>query len=129
MIVLDASAVVDLLLRNDPGPIERIAFAAEASWHAPQLLDIEVASALRRYSRQGEVAAERADLAIADLAELPIHRYEHEAMLPRIWELRHTHTAYDAVYVALAETLEARLVTRDARLASSHGHAAHIVKV
>ncbi len=129
MIVLDASVVVDLLLRQDPEPIEQIAFADPSTWQAPHLLDVEVASALRRFASRGDIPGARATAAIVHLAALPIERHDHEPLLARIWQLRHTHTAYDATYVALAEALQATLLTRDGRLASSHGHAATIVKI
>ncbi|HEY1246363.1 MAG TPA: type II toxin-antitoxin system VapC family toxin, partial [Hyphomicrobiaceae bacterium] len=63
---------------------------------------------------------------LADLGELPLQRYPHDWLLPRVWELRHILTAYNAVYVALAEALDAPLVTRDARLAAAPGHQARI---
>ena len=63
---------------------------------------------------------------LEDLVDLPINRYPHNTFLPRIWELRHNMTAYDAVYIALAETLPAPLITRDTRLASAPGHTATI---
>jgi hypothetical protein len=62
----------------------------------------------------------------ADLSDLPMHRYPHDVLLPRIWELRHNLTAYDAVYVALAEALDAPLLTRDRRLATASGHGARV---
>ena len=65
-------------------------------------------------------------MALSDLADFPLHRYGHEFMLPRIWELRDNLTAYDAAYVALAEALDAPLLTRDARLAAAPGHRARI---
>ena len=129
MIVLAASVVVDLLLRHNPEPIEQIAFSAASAWQAPHLLDLEVASALRRFALRGDIPAARATAALAHFADLSFDRHDHEALLPRIWALRHTHTAYDAAYVALAEALQATLLTRDSRLASSHGHSAKIVKV
>ncbi|MFQ6077904.1 MAG: type II toxin-antitoxin system VapC family toxin [Thermodesulfobacteriota bacterium] len=87
----------------------------------------EVAQVLRRYSVSGAMEPERGLEALIDLADLPITRYPHDIFLPRIWELRHNMTAYDAVYVTLAETLSASLLTRDTRLASASGHEATIV--
>ena len=94
--------------------------------HAPHLLDVEVAQVIRRYAANGEIDVERGRMALADLADLPLHRYPHDFLLPRIWDLRNNLTAYDATYVALAEVLDVPLLTCDKRLAGSSGHHAHI---
>ena len=127
MIVLDASATVEWLLQTAVGRlIEKRIYSRNESLHSPHLLDLEVAQVLRRLVREGVVAKERADEAIDDLLDLRINRYPHFLLLPRIWQLRHNLSAYDAAYVVLAEELSAVLVTRDARLASATGHAARI---
>lgn len=127
MIVVDASAVLDLLLRAEGvEAIEERLLAPGTSLHAPHLLDLEVAQALRRFERTGELAPARARQALADLDILPLHRHPHDGLLGRIWELRHAMTAYDAAYVALAEGLGAPLVTRDRRLAQARGHRARM---
>lgn len=104
---------------------ERLLDSAE-SLHAPHLLDVEVAQILRRFVRRGELAPDRAREALDDLASLPLERYSHEILLSRVWTLRENLTAYDAVYVALAEILDATLLTRDARIPRAPGHAARI---
>jgi predicted nucleic acid-binding protein len=71
------------------------------------LLDVEVAQVVRRYAPNGEIDPERGSEALADLADFPLHRYPHNFLLPCVWQLRHNLTAYDAVYVALAEVLDA----------------------
>ena len=127
MIVLDASTVLEVLLRSQAGlKIEKRIFSPPESLFAPHLLDLEVVQVLRRYCASGEIDSERGNEAIEDLKDLPIKRYPHEIFLHRIWELRHNMTAYDAAYVALAETLPAPLLTRDAHLASAPGHDAVI---
>ena len=127
MIVLDASATVDWLLQTSEGQrIEHRMYSAKESLHAPHLLDLEVAQVLRRLVREGTVAANRADEAVRDLLDLRLTRYPHFLLLPRIWQLRHNFSAYDAAYVGLAEKLGAPLITRDGRLAAAPGHAATI---
>ncbi len=94
--------------------------------HAPHLFEIEVASVLRRYALNGSLSPVRARLALGRLATLSISLYPHTALLPRLWELRDNVSAYDAAYIALAETLEAPLVTRDAKLARAPGIRAEV---
>jgi predicted nucleic acid-binding protein len=123
VIVVDASAIVEVLLNTPQAPrIRNRLFAAGDVLAAPHLLDLEVTQALRRYRLAAELTAERAEAALQDLAALRLHRYPHNLFLPRIWELRHNMTAYDAVYVALAEALNAVLVTCDGAFASAGGH-------
>lgn len=127
MIVLDASAVVEWLLGlpHAVAVAERIG-EAEQSLHAPHVIGVEVAQVVRRLSARGAVSDDRGAAALADLADLDLIRYAHEPLLPAIWQTRANLTAYDAVYVALAEALDAPLVTCDARLAAAPGHRARI---
>ena len=125
MIVLDASAVVTILL--DPGGpgAERIRERIESpgeSLHAPHLMDLEVLHALRRLALRGTLSPRRGTEALEDLANIMFVRYPHTSLMRRIWELKGSVTAYDAAYVALAEALDAPLVTMDARLAQAPGH-------
>ncbi|NYD22670.1 putative nucleic acid-binding protein [Kineococcus aurantiacus] len=85
------------------------------------MIDLEVASVLRRAAASGRLPDRRADLALRDLVDVPLRRAAHRALLPRCWELRHTVTSYDAAYVALAEALDVVLVTADARLSRAPG--------
>ena len=122
MIVLDASAAIELLLRTPAGErVEARVLEPGASLHAPHLIDLEVAQVLRRQVLAGAMDADRGREAIEDLLDLPLTRYPHDVLVPRIWELRHNLTAYDAAYVALAEALEATLLTTDAALAAAPG--------
>jgi predicted nucleic acid-binding protein len=126
VIVLDASAVVDYVLWI--GAAERIAkrISTGEAMHAPYLLDIEVAHALRRYALRGALSPARGAEALTDVSELRLWRYPHLPLLPRIWELRGNLSAFDAAYVALAEALDAPLVTSDASLSRAPGHRAQI---
>lgn len=127
MIVADASALLELVLGT--ARAERLgarALAEGETLHAPHLVDVEVAQALRRLVQLKEVGAARAGQALEDFGAIRLERYPHSDLLPRIWELRGSVTAYDASYLALAEALEAPLLTCDARLARSHGHSARI---
>ena len=122
MLVLDTSAILEALAAQDPTPglIERL--AGDGDLHGPHLIDTEVLHALRRMCNSGEISDERAADARSDFAELALVRYAHEPLNDRVWELRHNLTAYDATFVALAEVLDAPLITCDARLASAPAH-------
>lgn len=127
MIVLDASAAIEWLLRTQTGiKIDKRIFSPQVPLHAPHLLDVEVAQVLRRYVRDKTITAQRGQEALEDLGDLPVNRYPHDFLIPRVWELRATLTAYDAIYVALAELLDAPLLTCDGRIASTPGHHANV---
>jgi predicted nucleic acid-binding protein len=127
LIIVDASAMLEVLLRTRTGGrIEDRLLGQGESLHAPHLLDVEVAQVLRRYAAAGDLSPDRGLEALADLADFPVNRYAHDMLLPRIWELRHNVTAYDAAYLALAEILDAPLVTCDAKLGSAPRHTARV---
>jgi len=120
LIVVDASALLDVLLGTEwAHEIERHIFTGRPQLHAPHLIDLEITQVLRRFCRRGEFSETRAKVALDDLADLSLERHRHDPYLARIWSLRENLSAYDAAYVALAETLGATLVTRDRRLASA----------
>lgn len=127
MIVVDASAILDVLLRTvDAEALENRMLASGESMCAPHLLDVEVAQVVRRYCLLGEMTSKRGEETLRDLSDMPIERFPHTPFLHRIWELRNNLTAYDAAYVALAETLGCTLVTRDQRLGNSPLHTASV---
>ncbi len=126
MLVIDTSAVLEALASSAPAPelIERLTH--DSDLHAPHLIDTEVLHALRRMTIAHTISDERAADARSDYAELTLLRYSHQPFSDRVWELRHNLTAYDATFVALAEALNAPLITCDMRLASAPGHHARI---
>ncbi|HWI20289.1 MAG TPA: type II toxin-antitoxin system VapC family toxin [Vicinamibacterales bacterium] len=127
MIVLDASAVVELLLDTPAG--RRVGLLIDdpaLGLHVPHLLDVEVLSVLRRFVREGVLEDAEAQRAIEDLLALDLQRHSHEGLMERAWRLRKNITAYDAMYVALAEALDATLVTCDSKLAKSRASAAKV---
>ena len=127
MIVLDASVVIDWLIRSAAAQrIESRIFSRNQSLHAPELLDLEVVQVLRRLVREDTLSTSSAETAIEDLLDMRVTRYPHSVLLPGIWQLRHNLSAYDAAYVVLAEKLGATLLTRDTRLASAPGHSAAV---
>lgn len=127
MIVIDASALMEVLLATGVGArVSARIFREEETLHAPHLLDLEIVHVLRRACLTGALQPSRAAEALADLSGLRLVRHPHEPYVPRIWELRHSLTAYDAAYVALAEALESPLITRDGHMASAQGHHAKI---
>ncbi len=120
MIVLDASACLELLLGTPTGnEVAKWIRPPEEDVHVPHLLDLEVTQALRRYVLNRSLAARRAELALQHLRQVDFERHRHDLLLPRIWALRENLTAYDAVYVALAEVLNATLLTTDRRMAAA----------
>ncbi len=126
MIVVDASALLEVLLRTAAASLVEARLFGGETLHAPHVLDLEVAQVLRRYERAGELSARRGREALDDLEAFVIERYPHHLFLPRVWSLRANATAYDACYLALAEALGAPLLTTDARLAGVPGHDAHV---
>ena len=127
MIVVDASALLEFLLQTSIGVrVEARLFRDGDELHAPHLVDVEVVQGLRRLVRIGEVSSGRADEAIVDLVDLDLHRHPHVDLLGRVWKLRDNVSAYDAMYVALAEAIEATIVTCDRPLAQAPRRRIHI---
>lgn len=127
MIVADASAVLEILLRTPKAEIlDDLLLSSTAALHAPHLIDVEVTQTLRRLVLSGDLGERRAVQAIDDFRGIRIERHAHMDFVMRAWQLRSAMTAYDAMYVALAEALEAPLVTCDVKLSRAHGHGAII---
>ncbi len=126
MIVVDTSAILTALAGQPPTTSLVDRLRTDGDLHAPHLLDVEVLSALRGLVIGGKLSADRAGDVRVDFADLSVTLYPHHPLADRIWDLRHTMTAYDAAFVALAEALDVPLITCDARLAATSGHAATI---
>jgi predicted nucleic acid-binding protein len=121
LIVVDASVVAPALADDGPSGERARARLRGERLCAPELLDLEVTSVLRRVLSNGGLDERRASMALRDLFDLDLRRIAHRPLLARIWELRETVTPYDAAYVALAELLGSVLVTADRRLAGAPG--------
>ncbi len=117
MLVVDASVLAPALADDGADGDSARARLGGQSLIAPELIDLETTSVIRRQLLGGHLDTPRAQLALADLVELPLHRASHRPLLARCWELRDNTTVYDAAYVALAELADLVLVTADARLA------------
>ena len=127
MIVVDASVVIEVLLRTELGErVQTRVLDPDQRLHAPHVLDLEITQVLRRMVQLKELAPARADEALEDFFALLIERAGHRELLLRIWELRESLTSYDGAYVALGEALDAPVLTCDARLARAHGHRARV---
>jgi predicted nucleic acid-binding protein len=127
VIVVDASALLEFLLQTPVGRrIEARLVRDREELHAPHLIDVEIVQGLRRLVRTGELSSARAGEAITDLADLDLTRHGHLDLLSRAWTLRENVTAYDAIYLALAEALGAPMVTCDGPLAKAPGHRARV---
>lgn len=123
-LVADASSMVDALLITD-SPAK--ALLRNHTVHAPTLIDYEFAQVMRKASRAASVGADRAETALLAFNEMTIERHDARRLLPRIWSLREHFTAYDASYVALAESLGIALLTKDSRLAHAAQHVCEII--
>lgn len=121
MIVVDANVLAPALADDGADGDRARARLRDQALTAPELIDLEVASVLRRLSRAGQLPARRSEMALSDLLSLPLRRVPHRPLLRRCWSLRDSLTTYDAAYVALAESLDLILVTADVRLARAPG--------
>lgn len=125
MIVLDASAAVELVFATPPGAAVALRLRGE-TMHAPAHFDVEVIGAIRRAVVRQLISDHEGLVAVADFQSMPLRRWPTKPFIQRAYELRSTHTVADGVYVALAEGLAAPLITCDGRLAQSQGHGAAV---
>lgn len=121
MLVVDASALCEVVIGGQAAGAIATCLAADSDHAAPHIIDVEVFGVLRREHMRGRLDRTEAGQAVEDLAVWPGERFGHRLLLGRAWELRDTVRGWDAMYVALAEVLEATLVTTDRRLATGTG--------
>lgn len=121
MLVVDASCLYEVVADAARANRVRARLAADPEHAAPSVVDVEVVSVIRRDRLLGRLDPTAAAQAVADLRDWPGERFGHQPLLDRVWELRGSVRAWDGFYVALAEALDATLVTADARLASAAG--------
>jgi predicted nucleic acid-binding protein len=127
LIVVDASALTEWLMGTPTGArVDARMFAPGETLYAPELLYVEVMHSLRRLVRTQALSISRAEESLDDLLDLRVKHFPEMLVLRRVWELRNSLSSYDAVYVSIAETLEAPLLTCDRKLASTHGHCARV---
>jgi predicted nucleic acid-binding protein len=128
LIVLDASAAIELLLNTKVGQkVARRISNPDLTLHAPHLIDLEVAQVLRRLTRAGALTAARGAQALEHLSALDIERYPHDILLTGVWTLRDRATAYDAAYLVLADLLDGVILTTDKKLAAVSARAEVVV--
>ncbi len=121
MLVVDAGCIYEVLARTPAAEPIRQRMVADRDHAAPHLVDVEVLGVIRRHFFAGLLDATAAFLAVEGLRDWPAERYGHRPLLLRAWELRANVRGWDAMYVALAEALQATLITTDARLANVPG--------
>lgn len=121
MLVVDASCLVEVLIGTDGAERLRQRLAQDEDQIAPHVIDVEVFGVIRREFLLGRLDRTAADQAVIDLESWPAERFGHTRLLARAWELRDSVRGWDAMYVALAEALDAVLLTTDARLAGARG--------
>ena len=126
-LVVDASAVVEFVLGSTNGRKAAVVMAAHTALHAPALITAEALRAMRALERRAEISPARSSEAVSDVLSIPIRRYPTEPLAGRIWSMRHSMTVYDAHYVALAEALNAPLLTGDRALAAAAGDLVEIL--
>ena len=126
MLVVDASALYEVLADTPRAEAIRGRLAAETDHAAPHAIDAEVLGVIRRHHLAHQLDATAASQAVDDLRDWPGERYGHRALLARAWELRESVRSWDALYVALAEALGATLLTTDIRLSGAIGPACPI---
>ena len=121
MLVVDASCLYEVVADTTAAEAVRARLSSDQDHAAPHVIDAEVLGVIRRHHLAGRLDPTAAAQAVDDLAQWPGERYGHRALLDRAWQLRDSLRSWDALYVALAEALDATLVTRDHRLAAARG--------
>lgn len=121
MLVVDASCLFEVVTDTPRASEVAARLVADDDHAAPHVIDVEVLGVIRAKRLQGKLDETAANQAVADLRDWPGERFSHRWLLDRTWQLRHSVRGWDAFYVALAEALDATLLTMDARLANADG--------
>jgi len=121
MLIVDASCLYEVVADTQRADEVRARLLRDSDHAAPSVIDVEVISVIRRDHLSGRLDMTAAAQAVADLRDWPGERFGHRPLLDRAWELRGSLRAWDAFYVALAEAMQATLITSDARLSRSPG--------
>lgn len=121
MLIVDASALYEVIVGSPKAAVIRSRMLGDGDLHAPHLIDAEVLSVIQRHHQRGLLDATAARQSVVDLALWPARRWDHRRLLERCWDLRANVRGYDALYVALAESLGGTLLTCDLRLARATG--------
>jgi predicted nucleic acid-binding protein len=121
VLIVDASSLYEVVADTARADEVRARLAVDADHAAPSVVDVEVVSAIRRHHLAGRLDSTAAAQAVQDLRDWPGERFAHRPLLERVWQLRQSVRTWDAFYVALAEAMQATLVTSDARLARATG--------
>lgn len=122
-VVIDGSIVVAAVLGDGESGFWAEDILSRGGLVAPHLMMAEATNALRGAELAGRISRDAAALAVRDLVDLPVESYPFEPFAARVWDLRRTITAYDAWYIAVAESLDVPLATLDVRLSRAQGPA------
>jgi predicted nucleic acid-binding protein len=121
MLVVDAGCLFEALIGTPVGQVVKRHLAADDDHAAPHMVDVETMNVIRKYHLDGRLDETAARQAVEDLELWPGERFAHTRLIPRAWELRNNVRGWDAFYVALAEALDATLLTLDERLSRALG--------
>ena len=126
MLIIDASCLYEVVADGSKAEVARVRMRSDSDLAAPYLIDAEVLGVIRRDLMLGRIDPTAAHQAVEDLRDWPGERFGHRVLMARVWGLRERIRTWDAFYVALAEALDATLLTFDERLARAAGFACDV---